>query len=60
MPRRSLGDGLVDQNAKMNWQALKVFVGSWNMGGGPPPQDLSPWIPKAQDSYEIYALGIQV
>lgn len=26
-------------------QSFKIFVGTWNLGNAPPPDDLSPWIP---------------
>ncbi|KAK9728169.1 hypothetical protein K7432_001281 [Basidiobolus ranarum] len=35
------GDGYT-----LNREALKIFIGTWNMYGKPPPQDLSPFIEK--------------
>jgi hypothetical protein len=37
-------------------QKIKVFIGTWNVGNKPPPDDLTPWIP---DGYDIYCIGTQ-
>eukprot|EP00004_Rigifila_ramosa_P014759 TRINITY_DN3382_c0_g1_i2.p1 TRINITY_DN3382_c0_g1~~TRINITY_DN3382_c0_g1_i2.p1 ORF type:complete len:886 (-),score=216.50 TRINITY_DN3382_c0_g1_i2:43-2700(-) len=37
---------------------LKVFIGSWNMGNNPPPQDLTPWLDNT-NQYDLVAIGLQ-
>lgn len=32
-------------------------MATWNSGNAPPPEDLTPWLPK--EGYEIYAIGTQ-
>ncbi|CAI5524223.1 unnamed protein product [Closterium sp. Naga37s-1] len=39
-------------------QPIKLFIGSWNVGNAPPPDDLSPWLPKGTD-HELIAIGSQ-
>ncbi|CAL8331716.1 unnamed protein product, partial [Gadus morhua 'NCC'] len=49
---------------------LSVFVGTWNMGGSPPPRDLTSWVTccglgrtpdesTASLAHDVYALGTQ-
>lgn len=35
----------------------KLFIGTWNVGNKPPPEDLSAWIPK--QGYDLYIIGTQ-
>lgn len=37
-------------------QTIKIFIGSWNVGNAPPPEDLSPWIP---EGFDLYVIGAQ-
>nr|XP_018678915.1 PREDICTED: type IV inositol polyphosphate 5-phosphatase 9-like isoform X2 [Musa acuminata subsp. malaccensis] len=41
--------------------AYKVFVGTWNVGGIPPSDDLDleNWMDTSNNSYDIYVLGFQ-
>ncbi|CAI6001691.1 unnamed protein product [Closterium sp. NIES-64] len=39
-------------------QPIKLFIGSWNVGNAPPPDDFSPWLPKGTD-HELIAIGSQ-
>ncbi|CAI5493977.1 unnamed protein product, partial [Closterium sp. Naga37s-1] len=39
-------------------QPIKLFIGSWNVGNAPPPDDLPPWLPKGTD-HELIAIGSQ-
>lgn len=34
-----------------------MFVGTWNVGNAPPPQDLSAWIPVGP--HDVYVIGVQ-
>ena len=36
---------------------IKVAVCSWNCGNAPPPDDLSPWVPR--DGFDLIAIGTQ-
>mmetsp|Transcript_19624 Transcript_19624/g.29285 ORF Transcript_19624/g.29285 Transcript_19624/m.29285 type:complete len:524 (+) Transcript_19624:295-1866(+) len=38
-------------------QTLDVFVGTWNVGNAPPPEDLSAWLPK--NKHSLYVVGAQ-
>jgi hypothetical protein len=38
-------------------EKLRVFIGTWNVGNAPPPDDLTPWIPLY--AAEIYVIGTQ-
>jgi len=39
------------------YQDLTVFIATWNVGNAPPPDDLSPWIPK--EGHDIIVVGAQ-
>jgi len=39
------------------YQPLTVFCATWNTGNAPPPEDITPWLPKAD--FDIYAIGAQ-
>ena len=36
-----------------------IWIATWNCGNARPPDDLSPWLPKASDGYDIIAIGSQ-
>lgn len=38
-------------------EKLQLFVGTWNVGNRPPPDDLAAFIPK--DKFDLYAIGAQ-
>lgn len=53
-------------------QVADIWIGTWNVGNAPPPDDLGPWIPKVrnlditctshtppQNEYELYVIGTQ-
>lgn len=45
------------KKAKDKAEHIDIFVGTWNVGNAPPPDDLSPWIPK--ERYILYVIGAQ-
>jgi len=42
---------------KKRYETLKVFIGTWNVGNAPPPEDFSTWIPLGK--YDVYVVGCQ-
>lgn len=40
-------------------ELVSLFVGTWNMHGKDPPDDLSPWLGDASKRYDLYAIGTQ-
>ncbi|XP_010939977.1 type IV inositol polyphosphate 5-phosphatase 9 [Elaeis guineensis] len=48
-------------NDQIDTQKYKLFVGTWNVGGIPPTDDLNleDWLDTKNSSYDIYVLGFQ-
>jgi endonuclease/exonuclease/phosphatase family metal-dependent hydrolase len=52
--------GLLDEvsrKVEVNRNDVSLFVGTWNVGNAPPPDDLSPWI--EVNKHDIYVIGGQ-
>lgn len=45
--------------AEDEFATLRIFVGTWNMHGKDPPEDLSPWLGGGEDRYDLYVVGTQ-
>ncbi|WJX68035.1 phosphoinositide 5-phosphatase [Trifolium repens] len=57
----SLNQASENSTRQFYHQTKKIFVGSWNIGGIAPPQnlDIEDWLDIQNDSADIYVLGFQ-
>jgi phosphatidylinositol-bisphosphatase len=61
LKRRIMSTRLRQQESDFStFESMKIYVGTWNVNGKSPTEDIGPWLLQKQDDMpDIFALGFQ-